>query len=182
MIWKSCSNHPGKKWPFECGWGGAKAKRAMPKCPPREFEGGFPNLPQWAWDQNGPMGSPEGHLNGLVGFWNGHVDSPDGPVLPSRVLRWAIRFLKCPVVSLNGQNVTKVDKMCQNSQKLPKVAKNSQKLPKVARSCQKIFRASFVIKFRASFINFEGEHLIRPPFAPLLTEKCNRKLETRMNV
>ena len=28
--------------PFECGWGGAKAKRAMPKCPPREFEGGFP--------------------------------------------------------------------------------------------------------------------------------------------
>ena len=31
--------------PFECGWGGAKAKRAMPKCPPREFEGGFPNSP-----------------------------------------------------------------------------------------------------------------------------------------
>ena len=42
------------------------------------------NLPQLVWNQNGPMGSPEGHLNGLVGFWNGHVDSPDGPVLPSR--------------------------------------------------------------------------------------------------
>ena len=28
--------------PFECGWGGAKAKRAMPKCPQHEFEGGFP--------------------------------------------------------------------------------------------------------------------------------------------
>ena len=28
--------------PFECGEGGAKAKRAMPKCPPREFGWGFP--------------------------------------------------------------------------------------------------------------------------------------------
>ena len=33
--------------PFECGAGGAKAKRAMPKCPGHEFEWGFPysNLP-----------------------------------------------------------------------------------------------------------------------------------------
>ena len=29
--------------PFECGGGGAKAKRAMPKCPLHEFEEGFPN-------------------------------------------------------------------------------------------------------------------------------------------
>ena len=26
------------------GEGGAKAKRAMPKCPPREFEWGFPKV------------------------------------------------------------------------------------------------------------------------------------------
>ena len=28
--------------PFECGAGGAKAIRAMPKCPQHEFQGGFP--------------------------------------------------------------------------------------------------------------------------------------------
>ena len=28
---------------LSAGGGGAKAKRAMPKCPPREFEGGFPS-------------------------------------------------------------------------------------------------------------------------------------------
>ena len=30
--------------PFECGAGGAKAIRAMPKCPQHEFQGGFPYL------------------------------------------------------------------------------------------------------------------------------------------
>ena len=30
--------------PFECGGGGAKAKRAMPKCPQHEFEEGFPKM------------------------------------------------------------------------------------------------------------------------------------------
>ena len=35
--------------PFECGWGGAKAKRAMPQCPQHEFEGCFPKV-------RGPMG------------------------------------------------------------------------------------------------------------------------------
>ena len=50
--------------PFECGGGGAKAKRAMPKCPPREFEWGFPYY----------------QLKGLVSFHPGqlslHVSSP----------------------------------------------------------------------------------------------------------
>ena len=37
--------------PFECGGGGAKAKRAMPECPQHEFEEGFPKgseaLTEW---------------------------------------------------------------------------------------------------------------------------------------
>ena len=37
-----------------------------------------------------------------MGSLDGPVKYPYGPVLPSRVLRWASRVLKCPVVSLNG--------------------------------------------------------------------------------
>ena len=51
MIWQSRSNRPGKKCPRVPVWvrggGGAKAKRAMPKCPGHEFEWGFPNCNNW---------------------------------------------------------------------------------------------------------------------------------------
>ena len=49
VIWQICSNRPEKKVPQSArlsagGGGGAKAIRAMPKCPLHEFEEGFPYI------------------------------------------------------------------------------------------------------------------------------------------
>ena len=43
-LLKSARKKNAPECPFECGGGGAKAKRAMPKCPLREFEWGFPYI------------------------------------------------------------------------------------------------------------------------------------------